>query len=196
MRSYLLTTPTYFTATRTSGKLPRKGVIPSTRALTYRMAGTWIGFVSGLETRMRLKLKMLQSRLPSATGFYIPLDFELLETHVPFYQSALGDRLDYELTFNDYSRVVVSTGDAAASYTVENIALEFDKVTQPDLARQIRNQYGGRLAILYDRVLRHQKITANKSDTLSERPRTVNEGHPASLRGSCGSPPARHRGLL
>ena len=36
--------------------------------------------------------------------FHIPLDFELLETHMPFYQSALGDRLEYELTFNDLSR--------------------------------------------------------------------------------------------
>ena len=26
--------------------------------------------------------------------FHIPLDFELLETHMPFYQSALGDRLE------------------------------------------------------------------------------------------------------
>ena len=98
--------------------------------------------------------------------FQIPLDFELLESHMPFYQSALGDRLEYELTFNDYSRVIVATGDAAASYTIENLALEFDMVTQPDLARQIRNQYAGRLAIMYDRVLRHRKITANKSDTL------------------------------
>ena len=76
------------------------------------------------------------------TRFHIPLDFELLESHMPFYQSALGDRLEYELTFNDYSRVVVATGDTAASYTVENIALEFDMVTQPDLAWLIRNQYG------------------------------------------------------
>ena len=98
--------------------------------------------------------------------YHIPLDFELLESHMPFYQSALGDRLEYELTFNDYSRVVVATGDAAASYSIENIALEFDMVTQPDLARQIRNQYAGRLAVLYERVLRHRKITANKSDTL------------------------------
>ncbi|KAI0226473.1 hypothetical protein LSAT2_022989 [Lamellibrachia satsuma] len=30
----------------------------------------------------------------------------------------------------------------------------------------IRNQYSGRLAILYDRVLRHRKITKDKSDTL------------------------------
>ena len=85
---------------------------------------------------------------------------------MPFYQSALGDRLEYELTFNEYSRVVVVTGDAAASYSIDNIALEFDMVTQPDLARQIRNQYAGRLAVLYERVLRHRKITANKSDTL------------------------------
>ena len=98
--------------------------------------------------------------------FHILLDFELLETHMPFYQSALGDRLEYELTFNNYSRVVVANGNAATSYTVENIALEFDMVTQPDLAQQIRNQYGGRLAIFYDWVLRHRKITANKSDTL------------------------------
>ena len=38
--------------------------------------------------------------------FFTPLDFELLESHMPFYQSALGDRLEYELTFNDYSRVI------------------------------------------------------------------------------------------
>ena len=98
--------------------------------------------------------------------YHIPLDFELLESHMPFYQSALGDRLEYELTFIEYSRVVVATGDAAASYSIDNIALEFDMVTQPDLARQIRNQYAGRLAVLYERVLRHRKITANKSDTL------------------------------
>ena len=98
--------------------------------------------------------------------FHIPLDFELLESHMPFYQSALGDRLEYELTFNDYSRVVVATGNTAASYSIDNIALEFEMATQPDLARQIRNQYAGRLAVLYERVLRHRKITANKSDTL------------------------------
>ena len=96
--------------------------------------------------------------------FYHPLDFEILESHMPFYQSALGDRLEYELTFNDYSRVIVSDGDG--SYTIENISLEFDMVTNAEFARMIRNQYAGRLAILYDRVLRHRKIIRDKSDTL------------------------------
>ena len=97
--------------------------------------------------------------------FFVPLDFELIESHTPFYQSGLGDRLEYELTFNDYSRVIVATGDAGGSYTIENMSLEFDMVTNAELARMIRHQYTGRLAILYDRVLRHRKIVRNKSDT-------------------------------
>ena len=98
--------------------------------------------------------------------FYIPLDFELLESHMPFYQSALGDRLEYELTFNDYSRVIWATGDADASYRVENLSLEYDMVTQPELARMIANQYNGRLAIRYDRIPMHRWISKDKSDTL------------------------------
>ena len=98
--------------------------------------------------------------------FYIPLDFELLEGHMLFYQSALGDQLEYELTFNDYSRASRAKGDAYASYDIGNISLEYDIVTQHELARMITNQYNGRLAILYDRVLRHPKINRDKSDTL------------------------------
>ena len=98
--------------------------------------------------------------------FYNPLDFELLETHMPFYQMALGDCLEYELNFNAYSHLVVVTGDAGASYVVEKICLEFDMLPQPELARQIRNQYTGRLTILYDPVLCHRKIAKNKADPL------------------------------
>ena len=85
---------------------------------------------------------------------------------MPFYQSALGHRLEYELTFNDYSRAIRATDDANASYDIENISLEYDIVTQPKRARMIANQYNGRLAILYDRILRHRKISRDKSDTL------------------------------
>ena len=97
--------------------------------------------------------------------FCIPLDFELLESHMPFYQAGLGDRLEYELTFNDYNKVINSS-DVDASYTIKNICLEFDTVSDTELARQIRQQTNGKMAILYDRILRHRKITKNKSDTL------------------------------
>ena len=39
-------------------------------------------------------------------------------------------------------------------------------VTLPELARMIDNQYKGRLAILFDRVLRHRKMTMDKFNTL------------------------------
>ena len=91
--------------------------------------------------------------------FCVPLDFELLETHMPLYQAGLGDRLEYELKFNDYHAVINSTD-------VSNICLEFNMVTDSELARQIRQQFSGRMPILYDRILRHRKLAKNKSDTL------------------------------
>ena len=98
--------------------------------------------------------------------FFVPLDFELLDSHMPFLQSAFGDRLEYELTFNDYNRVVQATGDSKASYTIDDISLEFDAVREPHLARAIRNQYAGKLVILYDRIQCHRREILNKSQTL------------------------------
>ncbi|CAG2200878.1 unnamed protein product [Mytilus edulis] len=57
--------------------------------------------------------------------------------------AGLGDRLEYELTFNNYSNVIKST-DTSASYTIKNICLEFDMVTDAELARQIRQQVNAR----------------------------------------------------
>ena len=37
--------------------------------------------------------------------FIIPLDFEMLDSAAPYYQAGLGNRLCYELTFNDYNQV-------------------------------------------------------------------------------------------
>ena len=98
------------------------------------------------------------------TRFCIPLDFELLTDHMPFYQAGLGDRLSYELTFNNYSRVLLSS-DTDCKYTISGISLEYEMVTHPELARTIRNMYQGKIAILYDRILRHRRMVLNKEDT-------------------------------
>ena len=71
--------------------------------------------------------------------FCIPLDFEILETHMPFFQSELHDRLSYELTVNNYGKVVVST-DQEASYTISDIHLEFEVITSSELAHQLKNK--------------------------------------------------------
>ena len=40
--------------------------------------------------------------------FIIPLDFEVLDSAMSYYQPGLGNRLSYELKFNDYNRVINS----------------------------------------------------------------------------------------
>ena len=95
--------------------------------------------------------------------FCIPLDFEILESSLPLYQYGLGSHLTYELTFADYSDVIKAT-DPDAAYTISNISLEFDTVTNTSLASQIRTEHM-KSSILYDRILRARIIPLNNSDT-------------------------------
>ena len=100
--------------------------------------------------------------------FIISLDFEMSDSAAPYYQAGLGNRLCYELTFNDYNRVTKCTTSPKApdaKYKITDISLEYDIATQPDLERSIRSEYQ-HMALLYDRVLRHRKIRINKKDTV------------------------------
>ena len=99
--------------------------------------------------------------------FCIPLDFELLETHMPFYQTGFGDKLEYKLTFNDQNKVINAT-NADSRYVISNICLEFDMVTDSKLARQIRQKFTGRMVVLYDRILRHLKNCKEQIEYLME----------------------------
>ena len=57
--------------------------------------------------------------------FVILLDFEMLDSALPCYQVGLGNRLRYELTFNDYNRVIKSTvASPDAKYKITDISLE------------------------------------------------------------------------
>ena len=104
--------------------------------------------------------------------FYVPLDFELLERHMPYHQHGLGEHLEYALTFNSYKRVIKLKSDATdvnkgdAKYEITNISLEFDKITDSQLADSIRGIYMGKKAFLYTDVMRVYKKSVNKSDTI------------------------------
>ena len=95
--------------------------------------------------------------------FCIPLDFEILESSLPLYQYGLGSRLTYELTFADYFDVI-KANKPDATYTISNISLEFDTITNTSLASQIRTEYM-KSSILYDRILRTRIIPLNNSNT-------------------------------
>ena len=95
--------------------------------------------------------------------FIIPLDFEMLDSAMPYYQAGLRNRLSYELLFNDYNRVINSL-KTDATYKITDISLEYDIVTQPELARSVRSEYD-KMVLLYDRVIQRSQIPVNKSDT-------------------------------
>ena len=74
--------------------------------------------------------------------FLIPLDFEMLDSTLPYYQAGLGNRLCYEITFNDYDRVIRSAvASPDAKYEISNISLEYEIVTHSTLASFIKSEY-------------------------------------------------------
>ena len=95
--------------------------------------------------------------------FIIPLEFEMLDSAMPYYQAGLRNRLSYEFKFNDYNRVINSS-KTDATYKITDISLEYDIVAQPELARSIRSEYD-KMVLLYNRVIQHSQIPVNKSDT-------------------------------
>ena len=86
----------------------------------------------------------------------------MLDSAMPYYQVGLRNRLSYELLFNDYNRVINSL-KTDAMYKITDISLEYDIVTQPELARSIRSEYD-KMVLLYDRVIQRSQIPVNKSD--------------------------------
>ena len=96
--------------------------------------------------------------------FIIPLDLEMLESVMPYYQAGLGNRLCYEITTNYYNQVINSS-KTDATYKITDISLEYKIVTQPNLARHISDEYQS-MVLLYDRVIRQKQIIVNKKDTI------------------------------
>ena len=97
----------------------------------------------------------------------------MLDSTIPYYQAGLGNRLCYEITFNNYDRVIFTNPQKTAAgqkvnpdskYKISNISLEYGIVTQPILGRYITSEHQN-MALLYDRVLRHRQIRVNRSDT-------------------------------
>ena len=97
--------------------------------------------------------------------FIIPFDFEILDSVMPYYQLGLGNWLCYEITFNNYGKVIVSTeASPDTNYKISDISFEYEIVTHQDLARHLSEEYQN-MVLLCNRVLRHRQIRVNKSDT-------------------------------
>ena len=95
---------TYSHATETCGRQPQKK-----NAICQGIISTDGFTVNCMKLRINAKDKsalVIQDKaIADAYGnkFIIPLDFEMLDSLAPYYQAGLGNRLCYEITFNDYN---------------------------------------------------------------------------------------------
>jgi len=86
------------------------------------------------------------------TKYKIPLDFELLTDHAPLYKYALDEEIIFELHLNSVNNVLNSTKLGKWNYKLTNICLEYDTVTDANIASTITQYYNSGYAFMYDKV--------------------------------------------
>ena len=100
----------------------------------------------------------------------IPLDFEMLDRMMPYYQSGLRNRLCYRIMFSDYNQVIILPGPPAKpdiTYKISDISLEYEIITQLGLAKCFASEYENMaLSYLYDGIIRDRQILVNKLDKM------------------------------
>ena len=103
--------------------------------------------------------------------FIIPLDFEMLDSVMPYYQSGLGNRLSYKIMFNNYNRVIISLTAPSPlkipgpKYMITDVSLEYEIVTESDLVSSIAMEYES-MTLPYDKTLRNRQIPLNMIDKI------------------------------
>ena len=101
------------------------------------------------------------------TKYKIPLDFEFLTTEGPLFTYAIEEDLIFELTLSPVRDVIVTSETKDWNYELNNICLEYDTVTNEELARSLKNIYEQGMNIPYDYVT-HIKSYKYISQTINE----------------------------
>jgi hypothetical protein len=97
--------------------------------------------------------------------YKIPLDFESLTTHAPFYKFPREDII-FELTLARKENIIVTNTTANMNYKLENICLEYNTVTSETLARQMQNNYNAGFVLHFDCIDFFKETSISANDTL------------------------------
>lgn len=98
--------------------------------------------------------------------YKIPLDFELLSTHSPFYKYPIQEDVIIEITLAPKEDIIFTTTIANMNYELKNICLEYDTVTNETLARQLLNILNMGLSVHYDWIDHFKTINVTAAQTL------------------------------
>ena len=91
--------------------------------------------------------------------FSIPLDFDFFKH--PTYPYGLREDLIARLELNSAEKILLASGDTAATYKISDIALEYDAIFDLDYATMFETLYRGETSIPYTKVtaVHHQALS-------------------------------------
>ena len=109
-----------------------------------------------------------QKQLKETFGkkYMIPLDFELMSNHAPFYKFPIQEDIIFEITLAPKEDVIVADNVANMNYKLENICMEYETVTHSSLASQLSANYNAGFSIFYDWVDHFKTVSVEANDTL------------------------------
>jgi len=110
----------------------------------------------------------------------IPLDFEMLTDHAPFYPYELAEDLVFDLTMAPATDVIFRAADPGTrDYELTNIALEYETVRSEELGRAVSSTYLNGVTVFYDYVTFFKELTIPLNETLTN----ININVPRSYKG-------------
>ena len=98
--------------------------------------------------------------------YKIPLDFELLSAHAPFYKFPIEEDVIFEITLASKDDIISTETAANMNYNLKNICLEYDTVTNENIARELTNKYNAGFSIFYDWIDYFKKVSVTSAQTL------------------------------
>ena len=98
--------------------------------------------------------------------YVIPLDFELLSTHAPFYKFPIQEDIIFEITLAPKEDIIVTGTTTDMNYKLENICLEYETVTNETIASQLTANYNAGFSCFYDFVDHFKTVDITANETL------------------------------
>jgi hypothetical protein len=97
--------------------------------------------------------------------YKIPLDFDILSTHAPFYKFPIQEDI-FEITLAPKEDVIVTDTTANMDYKLDNICLEYDTITNATIARELANHYNIGFSLYYDWIDYFKTTNIEANDTI------------------------------
>ena len=98
--------------------------------------------------------------------YIVPLNFELINDHMPLPTKNIEEDIIFELTINQKENILVSGDIQKADFELKNISIRYETLNNEILYSNINQSLYAGFLFLFDHIQHYKKIEIKKSDTL------------------------------